>query len=212
MSLDDPQKGIQELDTGFGPSFCSCCETGIEYTSPDFESAIIRSLDIEREVKFFPRKVGVGCVVSFEKAVPHCNKSPLSSMAAPKVLSSLMSRSNFPSKKGIRWGDFIKVSFESGATTLPALDPHAYTPGFSQLFCTCKCCELMMFLLSSSDVAFRLGFSKFSSCCSCGGSSACTSRRNFSPLYHCHAVAVAQRAVTATTERTKCCWRRCAYG
>ena len=124
----------------------------------------------------------------------------------------MMSLSSFPSKKRILLGDFTNVSFESGATTLPEFDPHAYTPGFSQLLCTCKCCELRMFLLSSSDVAFRRGFSKFSSCCSCGGSSACTSRKNLSPLYHCHAVAVAPRAVTATTDRTKCCWRRCAYG
>lgn len=33
-----------------------------------------------------------------------------------------------------------------------------------------------------------------------------------SPLYHCHAVAVAQRAVTVATDRMKCCWRRWAYG
>lgn len=171
---------------------------------------MIRSRDMDSEVKFLPWRVSVGWVVSFEKAVPHCSRLPLSSMAAPKALSNLISRNSFPSKNAIRRGVFTKESLESGATTLPELDPHAYTPGFSQLFRTCKCCELMIFLLSSSDVGLGLGFSNSSSCWSWGGSSAWTSGRNLSPLYHCHADAVAQRTVTAPTERTKCCWRRCA--
>lgn len=156
----------------------------------------------------------VGSETSVENDVPHCNKSPLSSMAAPKVLSILISRSNFPSKKDMRLGVFMNFSSESGATTLPALDPQAYTPGFSQLLTTCKCCELMMFLLSSLEVARRLGSSNLmtSSSSSCAGSSAWTSPMMLPPLHHCQAVAVAQRAVTVATERMKCCCRRCAYG
>ena len=156
----EPQKGIQDPDCGLSPAICSACETGIEYTSPDLESAMIRSREMAREVRFFPLSVVVGCVVSVEKAVPHCNRSPFSSIAAAKFLSSLISRSRTLSKKGILRGVLIKASDESGATTLPELDPHAYTPGFSQLFFTCKCCELMMFLLSSSDWGRLLGFSK----------------------------------------------------
>ena len=175
----------------------------MEYTVPDAERAIIRSRDMVTEVKFFPRSVRVGCVVSLEKSVPHCRRSPLSSMAAAKFLSSLISRRSTPSKNGIRLGVLMNVSCESGATTLPELEPHAYTPGLSQLFFTWRCCELMMALLSSSDVAGRLGFSKLNSC-SFGGSSACTSRKMRSPLYHCHAVAVAPRTVTVATDRTKC--------
>jgi hypothetical protein len=123
----------------------------------------------------------------------------------------LMSRNSFPSKKRIRLGVFMYFSSESGATTLPELDPHVYTPGFSQLLTTWRCCELIMFLLSSLDVACRRGASNVSSGSS-GGSSACASRIMDSPLHHCHAVAVAQSAPTVAMDRTKCCWRRWAYG
>src|SRR3954447_5355245 len=99
MLLEPPQKGIQDVDGGLGPSFCSACDTGIEYTEPLDESPMIRSRDIASEVRFRPVSVFVGSVILSANAVPHCKRSPFSSMAAPKFLSSLISRNSFPSKK-----------------------------------------------------------------------------------------------------------------
>lgn len=138
-SFEVPQNGIHGVEAGLGPSFCSLSDTGKEYTVPLEESATIRSRDTANDVKFWPRSVLVGSVTSGENATPHCSRSPRSSMAAPKFRSSLISRSSFPSKNGIRRGVLMYFSSESGAIAFPAFDPHAYTPGFSQLFCTCKC-------------------------------------------------------------------------
>lgn len=138
---------------------------------------MIRSRERDSDMRSLPFRVGVGCVTSGEYPVPHCSKSPFSVMAAPKFLSSLMSRSNSPSKNGIRLGDLMSASFESGATTLPVLEPHAYTPGFSQLRLTWRCCELIKSRASSFDNPFfLLDFSSFTSP-GAGGVSACASRR-----------------------------------
>jgi hypothetical protein len=180
-----PQNGIHDVDAGFGPSFCSFCDTGIEWTLPFFDRAMMRSREMASCVKFWPLSVFVGSVTSFEYATPHWSRSPFSSIAAPKLRSNLISRSSFPSKYRIRLGVFMNFSSESGATTFPAFEPHVYTPGFSQLFCTCKCCELMIFRLSSADLACRRGASNLSSTSSSfGGSSACTSRMIGLPLTH----------------------------
>lgn len=80
---------------------------------------MILSLDKESFVRFFPRSVNVGALQADEKVVPHCSRSPLSVIAAPKLLSSLISRINFPSKKAILLGVLTFASSESGATTRP---------------------------------------------------------------------------------------------
>lgn len=138
---------------------------------------MIRSRERHSDIRSLPFSVGVGCVTSGEYAVPHCSRSPFSVMAAPKFLSSLMSRNNRPSKNGILLGDLMRVSFESGATTFPVFEPHAYTPGFSQLRLTCRCCELIKSRFSSFDKPFfLLDFSIFTSA-GAEGVSACASRR-----------------------------------
>lgn len=65
----------------------------------------------------------------------------------------------------------MKASSELGATTLPVFEPQAYTPGFSQLFLTCRCCELIKSLFSSLEAPFF--FLDFSMTSSCSVSSAC---------------------------------------
>lgn len=126
-------------------------------------------------VKFLPFSVAIGCIDSAEKSAPHCRRSPSSVIAAPKLRSSLISRRRIPSKNDILLGDLIKASSESGAATRPLFDPQAYTPGFSQLFLTCTCCELMDSRFSSFVCPFF--FLVFSIAVSTGASgvSACSS-------------------------------------
>lgn len=122
---EDVRKGIQVLSEGFGPSNWSDLETGSEYTLPLEPSAMIRSLEIAKDTRPLPFSVAVGCFSSIEYPIPHCSKSPFSVIAAPKSRSSFMSRNKMPSKNGIRRGNFMNASSESGAITLPLFDPHA---------------------------------------------------------------------------------------
>jgi len=85
----------------------------------------MRSREMVREVRFLPWRVWVGDRFSLEWPVPHCRRSPLSSMATAKFLSSLRSRRSTPSKNGIRRGVLMNSSSESGAATRPELEPHA---------------------------------------------------------------------------------------
>ena len=152
---------MPQLDSmGLGPCVCSVDEVEREYTVPMEESAIIRSREMARLMRFLPFKVvtglrsGAGGTLLFFltleigasssgsmslKARPHCSRSPCSLIAAPKPLVSFKSLSSIPSNAVIHFGFFTMLSFPSGLATLPSFAPHTQTPGFSQLFRTCRC-------------------------------------------------------------------------
>ena len=71
MGEYDDQKGIQLLSGAFGPESWSDCETGIEYTFPEDERAIILSLEIASCTRFLFLRVTVGCLDSLEYSTPH---------------------------------------------------------------------------------------------------------------------------------------------